>query len=117
VFTHRAPFSVADFVRTEHGHAALGVPRKVGRRDSASGIAMIEEVVREQRQCRDRQRCGEHQLSAVAHDSQVCVFSGNNRGDRRRVGRWMSRPLRCQGVTHSIASSNVVKTPTADAST
>jgi hypothetical protein len=75
------------------------------------------EMIGQQGQCRESQGCGEDQLSAVGHDSPVYVFSGNNRGDRSMVGNEMSRPSRCQGVTHSMASSNVVNTPTADPST
>ena len=74
-------------------------------------------MIAEQGQGRESENRGEDQLSAVGHNSPVYVFPGSNRSDRSMVGSEMSRPSRCQGVTHSIASSNVVNTPTADPST
>jgi hypothetical protein len=53
----------------------------------------------------------------MGHDSQGYLFSGNNRDDRSIVGSGLRRRSRCQGVTHSMASSNVLNTPTADPST
>jgi hypothetical protein len=82
-------------------------------RDSADS-----EMIGQQGQGRESKGRGEDQLSAVGHDSPPSVRAlGKKRGDRSMVGRGMSRPSRCQGVTHSMASSNVVNTPTADPST
>jgi hypothetical protein len=74
-------------------------------------------MIGQQGQGRESQGRGEDQLSAVGHDSPVYVFSGNNRWDRAWSEVKMSRTPTCQGVTHSMASSNVLNTPTADPST